>query len=1360
MLHSLYHRTATIMAALLLSLLTAQAQALFRRLSAEHGLFNNQVRYLTQLPDGKILAFTEGMFHLYNGHHFEPLACDITQSVPLGMHNVCNAYRGHNDELWIKDYYRLYLIDTRTERFLPEVQDRLAKAGIGEPLNDFMLDNDKQAWLITKSGRLYYYDWQHPAQLIYTPTAAEQEHNVRVQVVIQAGPFHLIFKNNGHMMCREEKTGNLVYEEDTPVSAADHKYFRMNWAQADKRTLLIASGHTGTVYAYDIYDKTWRQLLDRHHINDIKKAADGTFWLGGVNTLVHLSATMQVLEDHSLLHTTDGKELQEYIICLHIDHHNGLWLGTGSSGILKAVSPHHYAATFTNGTAQGGNSNIIKALCPTDSTHLLVGTFGGIYTFHTTTGSFSTPYNTTATSYCNSIVPYGHGGCLICTRNGLYVLHNSSQSTPVRFDTPQGPGPIIRMALPLSNGKVLVCADLLKLYLCDLEEHTATPIAVDNPQFHRARALSFAVEVEPGQLIIGAQNGLFGYNMNTGRWMNVDWIIPFKPYSYKFNCAIKTGQVLWIGSQNGLIRHHIGTGQTTRYTEADGLPNNCINGLAQDSCKRLWVTTSRGVCCLAPTEQGISAISLDADDGLVDGELLEQAVTAMPDGSIYAGSLNGLVRIDPQMVQHPQPAQAPLLVGLKVMNTPIDNHGMYHGRQLLPQGYTYTRELILHHNENFVELCLSALNYENPSHTRYRYRLHGLEQEWRYAADPSGLCTATYTSLRPNTYTLQAQAAIDNGTWSPMAEWQIEVRPPFWLTWWAKLLYAAAVALAVYILIEVYIARKRAKLLAEQEHLERQKEQQLDELKFRFFTNISHEFRTPLALIITPLELLIRKATDTQVKTDLQKILGNAKDLLGLVNQLLDFRRLEQKGEQLKPSRIEIKEFFGNITAHFTDVARERHIDISYDCNATDSDTFALDAGKMTRVLNNLLSNALKFTPQGGMVSVWVGWPAEDNGEHDLLIIKVSDTGAGIPKEDLAQVFVRFYQSDTPHHAPLNTGSGIGLHLAKGYVELHGGSIGVESEQGQGTTFTITLPRQHEVAQPETQQPEAVTTTEDTPAESATTTGAATATAHKNITLLVAEDNEQFCAFMRDLLATEYNVLTAPNGRKALDLARECNPDLVISDVMMPEMDGYEFCKAIKSDMKCSHIPFILLTAKNSSESRAGAYEAGADSFIAKPFDIDVLQSRIHQLLEQRRLRQDTFRNAIQINPKEITITRIDEQLIERALDCMERHMSNPEYNVESLSADMGVERSSLYRKMQAIAGQTPSEFMRTVRLKRAAHLLESGQYSVQEISWMVGFNTPRYFSSYFKEMFGSTPSQYMQQAKEKGHSPTAKSPA
>lgn len=250
----------------------------------------------------------------------------------------------------------------------------------------------------------------------------------------------------------------------------------------------------------------------------------------------------------------------------------------------------------------------------------------------------------------------------------------------------------------------------------------------------------------------------------------------------------------------------------------------------------------------------------------------------------------------------------------------------------------------------------------------------------------------------------------------------------------------------------------------------------------------------------------------------------------------------------------------------------------------------------------------------------------------------------------------------------------------------------------------------------------------------------------QDTTILVTEDNEQFRDFMKDLLQNDYRVLTAINGQEGLTMARDYNPDLIISDVMMPEMDGYAFCRAIKSDMKCSHIPFILLTAKNSSESRSGAYEAGADSFIAKPFDIDVLSTRIRQLLEQREKRRDMFRKGIDITPKEMTITSLDEQLIQKALELMEKNMGNTDYNVESLSADMGIERSSLYRKMSAIVGQTPSEFMRIVRLKRAAQLLENSRYSVQEISWMVGFNTPRYFSSYFKEMFGLTPSQYAAQ--------------
>lgn len=853
--------------------------------------------------------------------------------------------------------------------------------------------------------------------------------------------------------------------------------------------------------------------------------------------------------------------------------------------------------------------------------------------------------------------------------------------------------------------------------------------------------MSFAIEIKPGQLIIGGQNGLFGYEITRKKLQRLAWIVPWERYSTKYNCAYAEGTSVWIGTQNGLICHDFRTKETLRLSTENGLPNNCIQGIAADAEGKLWVSTSNGIGRINRNADGTFSIArLDGKDGVQYGEMMEQSITAMPDGHVYVGGLNGITDIAPQATDYGHENLRPTLVGLRVMNHPINNEGTFRDRQLLPEGLSYTRHLYLKYNENFIEMKFSALDYDTPQHTHYRYRLEGVDKTWNLTSEPTGICTASYTSLTPGTYTLQVQAAMGSTPWGAAAEWQITVEPPLWKTWWAYAIYLIAALALLYYIIELYIAYKRSRMMAEQENLKRQKEQHLDELKFRFFTNISHELRTPLALIITPLELLIRKAGDSALKSELEKILGNARDLLRLVNQLLDFRRLEQKGEQLKLSTVQIKPFIEDNVNHFGSLAHEQHIGLSCECAFGQEDLFRLDAEKMTRVLNNLLSNAMKFTPEGGFITVQAGWQeSSPAGEGPSGIrITVSDTGIGIPAEDLKNIFVRFYQSEGTQSHPVNTGSGIGLHLVKGYMDLHKGEITVESTPGKGTCFTLLLPAQLPQTASSDSQAAIGSTLPDTEKapESPVPEG-------NKVTVLVAEDNEQFRTFMKDLLGQDFTVLTAADGQEGLAMAREYGPDLIISDVMMPHMDGYTFCRAVKDNVQCCHIPFILLTAKNSSESRSGAYEAGADSFIAKPFDIDVLHSRIRQLLEQRERRLASFRKGTHINPKEITITSLDEKLIQKALECIEKNMDNTEYNVEALSTDMGLERSSLYRKMQAIAGQTPTEFMRSIRLKRAARLLESGQYSVQEISWMVGFNTPRYFSSYFKEMFGMTPSAY-----------------
>ena len=1325
------------------------SMAQFKLLNTNDGLFNNQVRFLTQLEDGRILAYTEGMFNIYDGHRFEPLACDLNHTLPLGMHNVCTAYDGGDGLLWAKDYYRLYLIDTRTQRFRLDLKERFQASRLKEPLNDFILDKDKKAWLITANGALYRYDWQHPASMIYQPTTEEKKAGIKATDVIQAGAFHLIFLNTGKMLCWEEKSGRIIGEDLTTATNYPAETFRTAWLQTDEQHLLVSVSHTeGYVYLYNIYTRQWKTILKGEAINDIKKDQSGCFWLGGNNVLIKLSRDYEVVEKLDKFGiANDGSQVQDFIMSILIDKDQGLWLGTGSTGILKKLSSNHYVEYYANTATSDEDGKIIRCLAPYDQKQLLIGTFRGFFLFDTKQKTYRPFLHDLSDCYCYNIQKDTQGRFWLCTRQGLFCLQEDHATRKDEEITKNPSFKTVRFCLPLADGKMLACFNLKDLYLYDPQKGQSIRLASEHPALARSRVMSFATEFAPGKLLIGGQGGLFEYDTAHNTMKSVPWMAPWEKYSTKYNCAYAENGIIWIGTQNGLIRHDSRKGETIRFGTAEGLPNNCIQGITADQGGNLWVSTSNGIAKIIPYEKEgkYSIAKLCSQDGVQPGEMMEQSITSMPNGHIYAGGMNGITDIPTESTDYSSAHLVPTLMGLRIMNQTINNEGMFRGRLLFPEGFSYTRDLRLHYDENFLEFRFSALDYDTPQHTRYRYRLEGLDKTWHYTATSDGICRATYTSLTPGEYTLEVQAAMGNAPWGEASEWTITILPPWWKTWWAYTLYIIAALLALYYVIELYFAYKRSLLKAEQENLERQKEQQLDELKFRFFTNISHEFRTPLALIITPLELLIHNTKDELLKKDLGKILGNAKDLLKLVNQLLDFRRLEQKGERLKLSTVHPLSFIKGCVEPFMEIANGKNIGLSCECRFDEEDTFNLDREKIVRVMNNLLSNALKFTPEGGFISVDAEWQeAAPGAKHPAGIrIRVSDTGCGIKEEDQAHIFDRFFQSENKQSQHLNTGSGIGLHLTKGYVDLHNGQISVESAQGKGTTFCITLPW-HDLPATAPEE-DAKENGEKMPDSNLTP---ASEENGKHTTILIVEDNAQFRTFMQDLLSRDYHILTAENGKKGLEMAREHNPDLIISDVMMPVMDGHEFCRKIKHDMKCSHIPFILLTAKNSSESRSGAYDAGADSFIAKPFDIDVLASRIRQLLEQERKRRKRFSEELQVEPKDIAITPIDEQLLERAVKCVEKNMGNTEYTVDQLSADVGIERSVLWRKLQALVGQSPSEFIRSLRLKRAAELLATGRYSVQDISWKVGFNTPRYFSSYFKEMFGVTPSQYAKKDK------------
>lgn len=663
----------------------------------------------------------------------------------------------------------------------------------------------------------------------------------------------------------------------------------------------------------------------------------------------------------------------------------------------------------------------------------------------------------------------------------------------------------------------------------------------------------------------------------------------------------------------------------------------------------------------------------------------------------------------------------------------------YNGHVLLDKAVNYARSIELEHDENFITLNFSGVNFSNPSHTFFRYQLQGSDKEWIEVLSDNGQGRAVYNNLSPGEYVFRVSAAENDKLWGPESSFSIVIHPPFWETLMARIIYFVLFCALLYGLVIYMNKRNHRKLVAMQhEEAQRQKEE-LNQMKFRFFTNISHELRTPLTLIITPLEILKRKIADESVNRQLNTIYRNAQELLTLVNQLLDFRKLEMKGEKLLLMNGDLEEFVTSVYNSFCPVAVEKKLDFT--CRIPHQSLYMyFDRDKVHKIINNLLSNAFKFTPENGKVTLSLSGEGKEGRQYAM--ISVSDTGVGIPEAELPYIFDRFYQ--VRNWEEEKPGSGIGLHLVREYAVLHGGKVTVESHPGQGSTFTVYLPVD---LKPEGEQLETVESNSAESERTDETQQEAAFPSQENSDdrkrLLIVEDNKEFRTFLKEQLEEFYQVLEAGDGEEGEQCAIDKNPDLIISDIMMPKVDGIELCRRVKTNVQTSHIPVILLTARTADDIKINSYEVGADSYMSKPFNFDMLMVRIEKLIEQQEKRKQEFSKNIEVNPSLITITSVDEELIQRALEYIEKNMDNTEYAVEELSRDLGMTRMNLYRKLQSITGNTPSDFIKSIRLKRAAQLLQGSRLTMAEVADRVGFSSASYFTKCFKEMFGVTPTQY-----------------
>ena len=799
---------------------------------------------------------------------------------------------------------------------------------------------------------------------------------------------------------------------------------------------------------------------------------------------------------------------------------------------------------------------------------------------------------------------------------------------------------------------------------------------------------------------------------------------------------------IWVATENGLNK--LTDNQVFEvFTEKDGLSNSIIQSIQSDQNGNLWCSTKDGLNFLDLSSS--SEVVIKAFDAYYNLDFYQYNNSALrlQNGNLLFGGLNGVTLFNPTKIEDDSIAPKVSLVDFRLFNESLQIGERVHNRVVLPENINSLSKITLQHTENNFTFQFAALHFAYPEKNKFRYKLEGYDKDWIYTDAKQRV--ASYTNLPYRSYEFKVQAANYDGIWSQETKTiKVVVKPPFWLTGWAMFLYSLLFVGIMLFLRQLTVIRTNLKNKIELERVKREKLEEVNDLKIQFFTNISHELRTPLTLIVSPLEELIRNSLDNKKRhRTYLRMHKNANRLLNMINQLLDIRKSEAGLLQLQVSEQDFVQFVNEAALSFKGLAHAKHIELVFEHTEEELKVW-FDTLQMEKVIFNLFSNALKFTPEGGKITAKV---YQSNNEN--AIFSISDTGVGIPKGDLKQVFERFYQVED--QARTSQGSGIGLALSKNIVEAHHGTIEVQSEFGNGSTFYVYLKKgkQHfskKEISTHTQQEQQIfskqLTTDTTEPEPESTT--IQQQDNEKNTLLLVEDNPDIRAYLKDHFQDQYNIEEAENGKIALEKAKKNPPSLIISDIAMPEMDGIEFCNEIKKDMVTSHIPVVLLTARTSLFYKMNGLETGADDYITKPFNMTLLMKRVENIIENRKRLQEKFAsNNFDFKPTEVVVNSIDEEFLLKVRATIEKNIDNSGFSVEALAKELLMSSIQLYRKTKALTGKTPVQVIRSMRLQRAAQLLKTGNYTVTEVTYMVGFQDLKYFRQRFKKEFGVNPSAY-----------------
>jgi signal transduction histidine kinase/ligand-binding sensor domain-containing protein/DNA-binding response OmpR family regulator len=817
---------------------------------------------------------------------------------------------------------------------------------------------------------------------------------------------------------------------------------------------------------------------------------------------------------------------------------------------------------------------------------------------------------------------------------------------------------------------------------------------------------------------------------------------------------------LWIGTYGGGLNKFDGENEIfSHYTENDGLSNNVVLGILEDEKGNLWLSTIKGLNKFDPINETFS--HFDVRDGLLGNEF-SLGVHKSKNGEMYFGGIKGFNKFHPDSIKDIAYVSPIIITDFKIFNRSVPiGIDSSNNRSILSQSICETEQIDLTYEDYVISFEFASLDFHVPEKINYLYMMEGFDKQWNLT--DASRRYATYTNLDPGDYIFKVKRANINGSGNEAsASIKINVHPPWWKTIWAYLLYAFLIIGSSLLLWGLQIRRMHLRHEMEMSKFEAKKLHEVDEMKSTFFANISHEFRTPLTLILNPVKDLVKTEKDAGRKEELNRIHRNADMLYGLVNQLMDLSKLEAGKMTLKTCEENIVQILKGLVLSFASLAERKNITLKFDSTDEKIVTF-IDIEKLEKIVINILSNAFKFTSEGGEISVSISLPTFKSSSgrsinglglvSSVVQIIIRDTGIGIPKERLENIFDRFYQVDSSHTRE-HEGTGIGLALTKELVDLHKGEIEVESDEGKGTTFIVRLPlgknhlKPEEVCEEIREQekeiviPQSAQIFDD--AEQGITKLDINVIVHQDKPLLlIVEDNIDVRNYVKGHLENDYRIMAAANGEDGVNKALEHIPDLIISDVMMPKMDGFELCEKVKTDERTSHIPVILLTAKATGEDKIEGLETGADDYIMKPFDAKILQVRVKNLIEQRKKIVDHYRKKQLFDISEIDAASTDKKFLNRALEIINNHISDEDFSVESFAKEIALSRVQLHRKLVALIGHAPGDFIRIVRLTKAGRLIRCNFGNISEIALEVGFSNPANFAKAFRVQFGVSPTEY-----------------